>query len=47
MEEHGGFLLETPLLDKESAMERLEEEYELTGEQIELLQIVYERKIQK
>ena len=25
-------------------MERLEEEYELTGEQIELLQIVYERK---
>ncbi|KXI76275.1 hypothetical protein ACS52_17745 [Bacillus cereus] len=46
MEEHGGFLLETPLLDKESAMERLEEEYELTEEQIELLQIVYERKIQ-
>ena len=27
-------------------MERLEEEYELTEEQIELLQIVYERKIQ-
>ncbi len=46
MEEHGGFLLEIPLLDKESAMERLEEEYELTEEQIELLQIVYERKIQ-
>ncbi len=45
MEEHGGFLLEIPLLDKESAMERLEEEYELTDEQIELLQLVYERKI--
>ena len=26
-------------------MERLEEEYELTEEQIELLQLVYERKI--
>ncbi|HHK5616076.1 TPA: hypothetical protein ACQUNC_005015 [Bacillus paranthracis] len=45
MEEHGGFLLEIPLLDKESVMERLEEEYELTEEQIELLQLVYERKI--
>ena len=28
-----------------SAIERLEEEYELTEEQIELLQLVYERKI--
>ncbi|MBJ8008784.1 hypothetical protein [Bacillus cereus] len=46
MEEHGGFLLEIPLLDTESAVERLEEEYELTEEQIELLQLVYERKIQ-
>ncbi|MBW3492020.1 hypothetical protein [Bacillus sp. FDAARGOS_1420] len=46
MEEHGGFLLEIPLLDTESAMERLEEEYELTEEQLELLQVVYERKIQ-
>lgn len=46
MEEHGGFLLEIPLLDTESAIERLEEEYELTAEQIELLQFVYERKIQ-
>ncbi|KAA0763944.1 hypothetical protein [Bacillus sp. SH5-2] len=45
MEEHGGFLLEIPILDMESAMERLEEEYELTEEQIELLQLVYERKI--
>ncbi|MGM2833917.1 hypothetical protein ACS2TZ_34865 [Bacillus cereus group sp. Bce025] len=45
VEEHGGFLLEIPLLDMESAMERLEEEYELTEEQIELLQLVYERKI--
>ncbi|WP_074606395.1 hypothetical protein [Bacillus cereus group sp. BfR-BA-01350] len=45
MEEHGGFLLEIPLLDTESAMERLEEEYELTEEQIELVQLVYERKI--
>ncbi len=36
MEEHGGFLLEIPLLDTESAIERLEEEYELTEEQIEL-----------
>ncbi|MFI8672692.1 hypothetical protein ACIGIJ_22860 [Bacillus paranthracis] len=44
VEEHGGFLLEIPLLDMESAMERLEE-YELTEEQIELLQLVYERKI--
>ncbi len=44
MEEHGGFLLEIPLLDTESAMERLEEEYELTEEQIELLQLVYEKK---
>ncbi|PGA90947.1 hypothetical protein [Bacillus toyonensis] len=46
MEEHGGFLLEIPLLDTESAIDRLEEEYELTAEQIELLQFVYERKIQ-
>ncbi|KMN42739.1 hypothetical protein [Bacillus sp. LK2] len=46
MEEHGGFLLEIPLLDIESAIERLEEEYEMTEEQIELLQVVYERKIQ-
>ncbi|OFD71036.1 hypothetical protein BWGOE8_49770 [Bacillus mycoides] len=46
MGEHGGFLLEIPLLDTESAIERLEEEYELTEEQIELLQLVYERKIQ-
>lgn len=46
MEENGGFLLEIPLLDTESAIERLEEEYELTEEQIELLQLVYERKIQ-
>lgn len=46
MEEHGGFLLEIPLLDTELAIERLEEEYELTAEQIELLQFVYERKIQ-
>jgi hypothetical protein len=46
MEEHGGFLLEIPLLDTESAIERLEEEYELTEEQIDLLQLVYERKIQ-
>ncbi|HDR7914462.1 TPA: hypothetical protein QCY05_003642 [Bacillus wiedmannii] len=46
MEEHGGFLLEIPLLDLQSAIERLEEEYELTEEQIELLQLVYERKIQ-
>lgn len=38
-------LLEIPLLDTESAMERLEEEYELTEEQIELVQLVYERKI--
>ncbi|EOP90923.1 hypothetical protein OB969_15345 [Bacillus cereus] len=45
MEEHGGFLLEIPLLDLQSAIERLEEEYELTEEQIELLQLVYERKI--
>lgn len=45
MEEHGGFLLEIPLLDTGSAIERLEEEYELTEEQIELLQLVYERKI--
>ncbi|PKJ53439.1 hypothetical protein [Bacillus sp. SN10] len=45
VEEHGGFLLEIPLLDMESAMERLEEEYELTEEQIELVQLVYERKI--
>lgn len=45
VEEHGGFLLEIPLLDTESAMERLEEEYELTEEQIELAQLVYERKI--
>ncbi|HHK5536779.1 TPA: hypothetical protein ACQUHH_005320 [Bacillus mobilis] len=45
MEEHGGFLLEIPLLDLQSAIERLEEEYELTGVQIELLQLVYERKI--
>lgn len=45
-EEHGGFLLEIPLLDTELAIERLEEEYELTAEQIELLQFVYERKIQ-
>ncbi|MEJ9115911.1 hypothetical protein LAV76_24410 [Bacillus paramobilis] len=44
MEEHGGFLLEIPLLDLQSAIERLEE-YELTEEQIELLQLVYERKI--
>lgn len=36
MEEHGGFLLEIPLLDTASAIERLEEEYELTEEQIEL-----------
>ncbi|PEF37655.1 hypothetical protein [Bacillus wiedmannii] len=46
MEEHGGFLLEIPLLNLQSAMERLEEEYELTEEQIELLKLVYERKIQ-
>ncbi|QWU47497.1 hypothetical protein [Bacillus sp. NP247] len=46
MEEHGGFLLEIPLLDTGSAIERLEEEYELTEEQIEILQLVYERKIQ-
>ncbi|PFN85613.1 hypothetical protein COJ67_19585 [Bacillus thuringiensis] len=46
MEEHGGFLLEIPLLDTESAIERLEEEYELTEEQIELLQLVYKKKIQ-
>ncbi len=46
MEEHGGFLLEIPLLDTESAMERLEEEYELTEEQIELLQLAYKKKIQ-
>lgn len=46
MEEHGGFLLEIPLLDTGSAIERLEEEYELTEEQIELLQLVYERKIE-
>lgn len=45
MEEHGGFLLEIPLLNLQSAIERLEEEYELTEEQIELLQLVYERKI--
>ncbi|MGN5653594.1 hypothetical protein [Bacillus sp. Brlt_9] len=45
MEEHGGFLLEIPLFDQQSAIERLEEEYELTEEQIELLQLVYERKI--
>ncbi len=45
MEAHGGFLLEIPLLDLQSAIERLEEEYELTEEQIELLQLVYERKI--
>ncbi|PEW71813.1 hypothetical protein CN424_23940 [Bacillus cereus] len=45
MEEHGGFLLEIPLLDQQSAIEKLEEEYELTEEQIELLQLVYERKI--
>lgn len=45
MEEHGGFLLEIPLLDLQSAIERLEEEYELTEEQIELLQLMYERKI--
>ena len=44
MEEHGGFLLEIPLLDTESAIERLEEEYELTEEQIELLQLVYKKK---
>ena len=43
MEEHGGFLLEIPLLDTESAIERLEEEYELTEEQIELLQLVYKK----
>ncbi|EJR94363.1 hypothetical protein IKG_04871 [Bacillus cereus VD200] len=46
MEEHGGFLLEIPLLDTASAIERLEEEYELTEEQIELLQLVYKKKIQ-
>lgn len=46
MEEHGGFLLEIPLLDTESAIERLEEEYELTEEQIELLQLMYKKKIQ-
>ena len=45
IEEHGGSLLEIPLLNLHSAMERLEEEYELTEEQIELLQLVYERKI--
>ncbi|MFJ1123248.1 hypothetical protein ACIKJR_27640, partial [Bacillus thuringiensis] len=39
-------LLEIPLLDTESAIERLEEEYELTEEQIELLQLVYKKKIQ-
>ena len=44
MEEHGGFLLEIPLLDTASAIERLEEEYELTEEQIELLQLVYKKK---
>ena len=43
MEEHGGFLLEIPLLDTASAIERLEEEYELTEEQIELLQLVYKK----
>ncbi|MEK4935201.1 MULTISPECIES: hypothetical protein [Bacillus] len=46
MEENGGFLLEIPMLDTKSAIERLEEEYELTEEQINLLQLVYERKIQ-
>ncbi|HDR3889883.1 TPA: hypothetical protein QCO65_004359 [Bacillus cereus] len=46
MEENGGFLLEIPMLDTKSAIERLEEEYELTEEQIDLLQLVYERKIQ-
>ncbi len=46
MEENGGFLLEIPLLDTESAIERLEEEYEMTEAQIDLLQLVYERKIQ-
>ncbi|MED1304715.1 hypothetical protein BK704_07685 [[Bacillus thuringiensis] serovar konkukian] len=46
MEDNGGLLLEKQLMDTTSAIELLEEEYELTEEQLELLMLLYERKIQ-
>ncbi|MGM2785628.1 hypothetical protein [Bacillus cereus group sp. Bce018] len=45
IEDNGGQLLEKQLMDVTSAIELLEEEYELTEEQLKLLVLLYERKI--
>ncbi|MDP7978548.1 hypothetical protein [Bacillus multifaciens] len=46
LQEQGGFLLEIQMLDTASAMEALEEEYEMSNEQLQLLKLVYEKRIQ-
>ncbi|MFJ7554596.1 hypothetical protein ACIQXZ_11940 [Bacillus thuringiensis] len=45
IEDNGGQLLEKQLMDVTSAIELLEEEYELTEEQLKLLILLYEMKI--
>lgn len=44
-QEHSGFLLEMQLEDITSLMETLEEEYEMTDQQLNLLQLIFEKKI--
>lgn len=44
--EHSGCLLEAQLMKREEAEEFLEENYEMNESQLELLRIVYERKIE-
>lgn len=44
-QEHGGFLVEMQLEDIPSLMEILEEEYEMTDPQLNLLQLIFEKKI--
>lgn len=45
LQEHGGFLLNLQLEDITSAIETLEEEYEMTEQQLELLQLIFAKKI--
>lgn len=46
IEANGGLLLEKQMMDSISAMEILEEEFDMNKEQLELLKLVYEKKIQ-
>ncbi|MFV1457233.1 hypothetical protein [Bacillus mycoides] len=44
-QKHGGFLIEMQLEDITSLMEILEEEYEMTEQQLNLLQLIFDKKI--